>query len=353
MAHLEADLALLACRKAELERENESLAAIAAQNGTAQASFEAQLAEAQRGREGLEAALAEARGTREALEAQLADALGSRETLEAECRRMREELARNEDLEKQQAAVASSFAELQGVVAQLVRRLTELDGKRSRLAEEKGAAEAVAATLRIELQKWRGSAGATPERSREARQARSNAGGRSNGAHRAGDLYRAESGCRQRRGGCSGGRGASRRTPSESQRPWGASQTPPRRGKWAAPGAAARGAQGGHTDATRGTAAPQMPVPSPDDLRYSQSQMECALLRQQLLSEEQAFAAARQSREAIIDESTCAESKTAVLQGELRDMLATWSVRGGSDTEASLTPRLPVQPGLQIGQQQG
>jgi len=93
-------------------------------------------------------------------------------------------------------------------------------------------------------------------------------------------------------------------------------------------------------------------MPTPDDLRISESQMECAMLRQRLMSEEQACAAARQGREVVLDESACAESKTHELQSELRDMLATWSVRGGSDTEASITPRLPAQSAAQQVQQQ-
>ncbi|CAE8633026.1 unnamed protein product [Polarella glacialis] len=82
----------------------------------------------------------------------LAEAQETIARLEAECQQHLLEGARHAELQQQQEEIARSFAELKGVVSLLVPRLSELDGQRARLAEEKGAAEAVAVALRAALQ---------------------------------------------------------------------------------------------------------------------------------------------------------------------------------------------------------
>lgn len=136
VAHLEADLSLLQHRKAQLERENEVLAGAAAQ------------------RNDLEVQLSETLAANTHLEVQLSEALAANARLKAECCKRAEEAARQEQWETQQAEIARSFAELQGVVSLLVRRLAVINSQHQRLADEKGAAEAAAAALRVELYQW-------------------------------------------------------------------------------------------------------------------------------------------------------------------------------------------------------
>lgn len=336
VAHLEADLALFARRKAELERENEALAAAAARHKDldvrveaaearhkdTEARFEAAEAMHREAEARFEAQLSEVRSSRDSLEAQLTEASGARGQLEAECEALRAKLAQKEGLERQQAAITSSFAELQGIVAQLVGRLAEFDAQRSRLAEEKGAAEAVVRTLRAELQKIQGAS--APDRSRGATRS---ATGRSS-VPRPADPYRVVS--LQRRS-CRGSSCRTRcRAPADSQRAW-ATQTPPQRGSCVT---------AGNLGAPGARAEPQVAAPKPAgletptmaDLRLSESQMECTLLRQRLLSEEHACAEATRHSEST------AEAKTAEVQSELREMLATWSGEEASiasDTEAT------------------
>lgn len=125
-AHLEADVAILQKRKAELEKENEDLAAAAARQPE--------------------------------LERQLAEAVATTARLEAECQSHRVEAARKASLERQQAEIAVSFRELQAVVSQLAKRLGEMDFQLARVTVEKNSAKASYATLRAELDRLRGAA---------------------------------------------------------------------------------------------------------------------------------------------------------------------------------------------------
>eukprot|EP00435_Cladocopium_sp_Y103_P046067 s865_g13.t1 len=147
VSHLEADVQQLRTRKEELERENQALASAAA----AGPGLELKLSE-------LQAELLKLRTRNEELEREkevsnsglaekLADCEAAREKLEDECRQHLAESERRAELEKQQADVARSFQELQNVVSQLLPWLSELYDQRSRLLEEKSAAEDVPTKL--------------------------------------------------------------------------------------------------------------------------------------------------------------------------------------------------------------
>mmetsp|Transcript_99504 Transcript_99504/g.252806 ORF Transcript_99504/g.252806 Transcript_99504/m.252806 type:complete len:358 (+) Transcript_99504:102-1175(+) len=299
VAHLEADIALLSRRKGELERENEALAAACARQGA------------------LEALLEDAHS-------QLGEARATVERLEGECRRLRAESARRGELEMQQASIASSFAELQGVVAQLVQRLTELDAQRFRLAEEKGAAEAIAAALRAELQRHQVSVllgTASPIAAAAAA-----ALGAGAGRPLALSPYRTSYGTsvgRPRRGEWCTGRCHSNNTRLRCRA---SDPTPPPRGASAGrtpvgPHSAGGGSLGNSTAAAVA------------DVHLAEMRIQVELLRQQLLEEQHARARARQVHEDMIQDA--AESKTE-LQNELRQVLAMLSARGGgSDDDGS------------------
>mmetsp|Transcript_18747 Transcript_18747/g.41091 ORF Transcript_18747/g.41091 Transcript_18747/m.41091 type:complete len:455 (+) Transcript_18747:85-1449(+) len=296
VAHLEADLTLLRQRKGQLELENEVLAAKAAQ----QADLEVRLAEAQQ----------------------------QNSRLEAECRRHRAESARRAELELQQAEIARSFTELQGVVSQLVQRLGELDTQRARLVEEKGAAEASAASLRAELQKWR-----------TLKQAVAAAGGH---AH-----FHSHSHGRNDSRSCSPYLARPRLERPMRRLRCRADLTPPCRSqgsRTATPtlhgssgslrGAAVTTAammRGGSVTAARTRSRDVAPASA---FELAQAKADNEILRHRLTSEEEARAKAVESREAVLLESTCVAARTSELQSELRQMLSTWSAR--SEEEAPL-----------------
>lgn len=126
VANLEVDLAQVSARKQELERQNEELAA---QVGGPQMTPGPSDREMELERD-LSAARAEIAGLKEEK---------NRVELHTQAR------------DRQQADVASSFAELQRVVAQLVQQLNVLDGERGRLSKEKHAVERAHARLRHDV----------------------------------------------------------------------------------------------------------------------------------------------------------------------------------------------------------
>lgn len=156
VSHLEADVQQLRTRKEELERENQALATAAAQGP----SLELKLSELQAevlklGTRNEELEREKEEVTNSGLAEKLADCEAAREKLEEECRQHLAESERRAELEKQQADVARSFQELQNVVSQLLPWLSELYDQRSRLLEEKSAAEESATKLKSELVRWR------------------------------------------------------------------------------------------------------------------------------------------------------------------------------------------------------
>eukprot|EP00434_Breviolum_minutum_P022332 symbB.v1.2.019709.t1/scaffold1571.1/size154223/3 len=166
VSHLEADVQQLRKRKEELERENEALAAAAA----ATPGLERQLTDLKGENQSLRTRKEELEREKEdlsnsGLTQKLAECEAAREKLEEECRQHLAESERRAELEKQQADVARSFAELQNVVSQLLPWLSELYEQRTRLLEEKSAAEEFwdfffpklesATKLKSELQRWR------------------------------------------------------------------------------------------------------------------------------------------------------------------------------------------------------
>uniref|UniRef100_A0A7R9ZUH5 Uncharacterized protein n=1 Tax=Pyrodinium bahamense TaxID=73915 RepID=A0A7R9ZUH5_9DINO len=314
VAHLEADLAFLQRRKAQLERENEALAAAAAQ--------------------------------RPDLEARLREALATGALLEAECRRHRAEGVRREELEEQQADIARSFSELQGVVSQLVRRLSEINAQHARLSEEKGAAEAAAAALRVELQKWRSMRTSTTASVPGHGHGHGTVGRGANVAHGR-SHSRAFSSCGGPCRGCPTCRLRCRVDPS---RPL--TGTPPRRGFAALQRGGYQpqqpsyrsGIAGGHGDgcanggvgSTNSSLGPSAPTTL---LELAEAKVECEQLRQRLVREEQACAEARQGRAVTLQESGCAEVKTADLQSELREFPTATSARDDHEAGSCLEPR--------------
>lgn len=323
VAHLEADLALLRQRKAQLEHENEVLAAAAAEKPD--------------------------------LEARLREALIAGARLEAECRRHRAEGARREGLEAQQAEIARSFSDLQGVVTQLVRRLAEINAQHQRLADEKGAAEAAAAALRVELQKWR-TLRATAAASAPAGCVGHCAGHCGTATGRAANALHGRSqswactSCGGRRRGCHTCR-LRCRVDLGQQRLTG---TPPRRGGLAP--AAGRGcAAVQQRGATVGwLQQPPLATAAGDQQRRRQlqqqaalaeAQIECELLRQSLASEERACDQAKQGRSGLFQECSCAEARTSELQSELRDMLTSWSAHGDEEAGATAVFAAPAELG--------
>eukprot|EP00746_Dinoflagellata_sp_MGD_P005029 gnl/MRDRNA2_/MRDRNA2_109708_c0_seq1.p1 gnl/MRDRNA2_/MRDRNA2_109708_c0~~gnl/MRDRNA2_/MRDRNA2_109708_c0_seq1.p1 ORF type:complete len:265 (-),score=64.02 gnl/MRDRNA2_/MRDRNA2_109708_c0_seq1:259-1053(-) len=120
VANLEADVGRVTARKQELELQNEELATRIGMPTQPSLDREAEL------------------------ERQLADAHAEIRGLQAEKKRMD---LQSEARDKQQADIASAFAELQHVVAQLVRRLSILDNEQSKLSEEKCAVERAAANF--------------------------------------------------------------------------------------------------------------------------------------------------------------------------------------------------------------
>lgn len=308
VAHLEADLALISRRKAELEQENEVLAGTASR----QQELEAALERAAASKASVEAELANEVAARQRVEAELASVRASRDSLEAECRKHREDSSRRRDLEAQQAAIASAFNDLQGVVAQLVQRLTTLDLQRAQLAEEKKAAEAAAADLRAQLQKWRSShtGGGARAKSNTSTRVAGNPGG----------VYRSSSnsGVSTPQRGC---RGASGVRPQRCQVPRSSSSE------------ALRNAR-----AVSGSQPPEAVAPqawqTASDLQLAESVMQCAILRQHLDAEHLAAVEAEHSRDASVRDAASAERQARALQSELKDILANWSARGaGSDDE--------------------
>lgn len=247
------------------------------------------------------------------LQAERARVDETRAELEAREAAFEEERVKLEGQKNMQAGIAKSFSELQGIVSQLVRRLSELDAQRLQLAEEKSMAENVVKTLRTELQKWRQAAGV-----------------RVGSGSQRGESHRADT------GSCAPGRhrrccrGCSCRGRPRSGT---AAQTPPKRGACAKSGSVPR---------SRGSKVhPQAPLAqagiTSKDLQLAESRIQCALLRKQLEAEEQAASQVRSSHDAVLRESADAESKTAQLQSELKDMLANWSVRySASDDEESV-----------------
>jgi len=292
IVHLEADLALLTQRKQDLERENEVLAAAA--------------------------------GRQSELEAKLADAIAARDKLEEECRAHRAESTRRADMEQQQAALAASFTELQGVVSQLVRRLGELNGQRSRLAEEKKAAEAVAMKLRVELDRWRGRAtgvdalAAIPPQPFAAPVALRVAAAAARAAVGAPGTVAGLEPLRPRCGPRTRCRAA------DASQIYGSRTTPPPRGAGgdrASPSGASAGAGGFAEPLAAANAAAAA-------TELAEARLQCELLRDHLSSEELACEQARIGAEAMFSESSNAQLKTAELQSELREVLACWSARG-------------------------
>mmetsp|Transcript_70725 Transcript_70725/g.165880 ORF Transcript_70725/g.165880 Transcript_70725/m.165880 type:complete len:431 (+) Transcript_70725:22-1314(+) len=157
VSHLEADVQDLRRRKEALEKENEALAA-EVQRPDLESRIKELQGEVQQLRkqnDELEQEGEAMASRRQRLEEQLSESQAACARLEDECRQHTAERERRTELEKQQADVARSFAELQAVVAQLLPWLGELDTQRARLVQEKGAAEAMASSLRSELQRWR------------------------------------------------------------------------------------------------------------------------------------------------------------------------------------------------------
>ncbi|CAK8991787.1 unnamed protein product [Durusdinium trenchii] len=157
VSHLEADVQQLRHRKEELERENEALAGAACRPDLEQRvkDLQAEVDKLRMRKDELERDQEAWGCKRRDLSTQLAECQAAREKLEEEYRQHRAESERRAELEKQQADVAKSFAELQGVVSQLLPWLSELYEQRSRLLEEKSAAEDSATKLKSELQRWR------------------------------------------------------------------------------------------------------------------------------------------------------------------------------------------------------
>mmetsp|Transcript_107641 Transcript_107641/g.303180 ORF Transcript_107641/g.303180 Transcript_107641/m.303180 type:complete len:375 (-) Transcript_107641:287-1411(-) len=263
VVHLEADVALLARRKAELELENEALAAAASRQSD--------------------------------LEASLAKAIADRDRLEAGCRRHSAESARRAELEAQQQNIARAFAELQGVVAQLVQRVVVLDAQRTKLSKEKNAAESIAAALRAELQEYRAfwglATGPGPPN-------------RSSGSFRH-------------------GRGGYRLRCRAEAHPW--ATTPPRRHATAVQQRSAVDAASARRSASPGAGDETV------ELQLAVAKVQCEALRQRLLCEEQACARACEGHAALLRKSSFAESHNNELRTELREVLASWSARGSDE----------------------
>jgi len=266
IAHLEADLAFLNARKAQLERENEALAAAA---------------------------------QRPDLEARLAEALATNARLEGEVQKYKAQSVRSAELEQQQAEIAQAFRNLQGVAAQLVKRLSELDAQRVRLSEEKSAAEAAAGVLRAEFQKLR--------------QYRASSNGHTQG-HNHGHCHGHSTGSRHNstmHRAYSGGRRHPCRLRSSTHGPRPRLGTPPRRST---------------LKSVNNDAAPMASI------ELAEMKMERELLRQKLASSEQFCAQACQGRDAMHQESQNEKVKTSELQSELREIISTLSARSDEDT---------------------
>ncbi|CAE7808914.1 unnamed protein product [Symbiodinium sp. CCMP2592] len=158
---VEADVLSLNKRKEELERQNEALAQRPELEKRVK-ELQAEVQQLHQRTQELEKEKEAVASERQRLEDQLTESQANCTRLEEECRQHAAERERRAELENQQADVARSFAELQAVVAQLLPWLGELDTQRSRLLEEKGHAEAMATSLRSELQRWRMLWGSVP-----------------------------------------------------------------------------------------------------------------------------------------------------------------------------------------------
>eukprot|EP00439_Symbiodinium_sp_Y106_P055479 s4047_g7.t1 len=159
-----------------------------------------------------------------------------------ECRQHAAERERRAELENQQADVARSFAELQAVVAQLLPWLGELDTQRSRLLEEKGHAEAMATSLRSELQRWRMLWGSVPSTAVNDAASRPSSAGRMAPPPRAsrrgpGNQRRAASAAAEKRGDTWNRRPSPCRLRLSPERPDWAVTWPPNKEGAATPGA--------------------------------------------------------------------------------------------------------------------
>jgi len=271
VAHLEADLLLLQKRKAQLERENEALAVAAAQ------------------RADLEVHLSETLAAKEHLEVRLSEVLAANVCLEEECCARAEEADQREQWETQQAEIGRSFTELQGVVSLLVRRLAVINSQYQRLADEKGAAEAAAAALRLELYKWQALRASKVGHNLAVSCSRANAG-RSSSSF---SSSRARLRCR---------------VDLEKQ----LTRTPPRRR--CAP-SQRNSRQIPYSSVYSGCTQPSAAVVA----EFAQAKIECELLQQRLMSEEQVCAQLR-PKDVCLEEArheepeACVESAVAVVQ---------------------------------------
>jgi len=273
VAHLEADLQLLRHRKAELEIENEDLAAAA---------------------------------KRPDLQRRLAEAQAQVARLEEENSRHRAESARRAELEEQQAEIARSFVELQRIVSQLVKRLHALDNEKARLVEEKRMAEVAAGMLRAELEK------VTRRRSMLSKPVPSRPGSA---------LFRGDSSEGPRGPPCATGPSSPTRVALGYKMDSSLSGRPGRRGN------TCRLRCRGDTQ-TPGRQTPgRAPVPggyNKKDLETAKAQVE--LLKEQLRSEQEAGARAREAQEASLHESMSAAARTSQIQSELHDFLSSWNI---------------------------
>ncbi|CAE7298659.1 unnamed protein product [Symbiodinium sp. CCMP2456] len=238
---VEADVLSLNKRKEELERQNEALAQRPELEKRVK-ELQAEVQQLRQRTQELEKEKEAVASERQRLEEQLTESQANCTRLEEECRQHAAERERRAELENQQADVARSFAELQAVVAQLLPWLGELDTQRSRLLEEKGHAEAMATSLRSELQRWRMLWGSVPSTAVSDAASRPSSAGRMAPAARAGrrgpgNQRRAASAAGEKRGDTWNRRPSPCRLRLSPERPDWAVTWPPNKEGAATPGA--------------------------------------------------------------------------------------------------------------------
>lgn len=238
---VEADVLSLNKRKEELERQNEALAQRPELEKRVK-ELQAEVQQLRQRTQELEKEKEAMASERQRLEEQLTESQANCSRLEEECRQHAAERERRAELENQQADVARSFAELQAVVAQLLPWLGELDTQRSRLLEEKGHAEAMATSLRSELQRWRMLWGSVPSTAVSDAASRPSSAGRTAPVARAGrrgsgNQRRAASAAGEKRGDTWNRRPSPCRLRLSPERPDWAVTWPPNKEGAATPGA--------------------------------------------------------------------------------------------------------------------
>lgn len=293
IAHLEADLCHLQHRKAELEQENQDLAAAGA--------------------------------ARSELEEQLSTARAATARLEAECQQLRAAGHRRAEQDQHEAEMSRSLLQMQGVLSQLLKRLGELEAQRAKLAEQKAAAEATVRRLRQELEGRASHASSCFAWPPVAWPPASPALPPPTPAVCARRPEPADKGLRRPPG-------ALARPPPKGQRPRSASlghvgcsspNLPKTRCSGFAPVVRQEPSQGFTEPVVQpGT------VPAGD---FRALKAECDLLQQRLLYEEQSAREAAREREIYQRAAAAAEAKAQKLQVQLRQLLSSWATEDGDE----------------------